>query len=160
MDQTTQTTLDEFIAVVQDTAELAVSIAKIETSKAEAASEKKRHYLDSYIQTEQAMLLKLRGLEQKRTHLAEALGWKGLTFRQILANASPEDREKLLPSFNQLEESLKGLETSRKASEQILNVRLHELQVAIARREGGSYDDAGNVNLNSPYRSKMKDRYV
>ena len=40
MDQTTQTTLDEFIAVVQDTAELAVSIAKIETSKAEAASEK------------------------------------------------------------------------------------------------------------------------
>lgn len=38
--QTTQTTLDEFIAVVQDTAELAVSIAKIETSKAEAASEK------------------------------------------------------------------------------------------------------------------------
>ena len=157
MNQTTQTTLDEFITVVQDTAELAVSIAKIETSKAEAASEKKHHYLDSYIQAEQAMLLKLRGLEQKRTHLAEALGWKGLTFRQILANASPEDREKLLPSFNQLEESLKGLETSRKASEQILNVRLH---VAIARREGGSYDDAGNVNLNSPYRSKMKDRYV
>lgn len=40
MNQTTQTTLDEFITVVQDTAELAVSIAKIETSKAEAASEK------------------------------------------------------------------------------------------------------------------------
>lgn len=160
MSQNTPTSLDEFITVVRDTADLADSIAKVENAKTEAASEKMHHRLDSYIQTEQAMILKLRGLEQKRMHLAEVLGWKGLTFRQILAKASPEEREKLQPSFDHLEETLKKLENSRKSSEQILNVRLHELQVAIARREGSSYDDAGNVNLNSPYRSKMKDRYV
>lgn len=160
MDQKTQTSFDEFIAVVQSTADLAASISKVETAKAQAASERLHHRLDGYIQTEQALILKLRGLEQKRMHLAEALGWKGLTFRQILEKVSPEEQEKLQPSFNHLEETLKSLESSRKASEQIINVRLHEIQVAIARREGGSYDDAGNVNLNSPYHSKMKDRYV
>lgn len=151
---------DELITVLQETAQVTASITQIENSKAEAASEKMHGRLDSFIQTEQALILKLRGLEQKRMHLAESLGWKGLTFRQILEKASPEEKEQLQPEFDRLEENLKGLEHSRKASEQIINVRLHELQVAIARQEGGSYDDAGNINLNSPYHSKMKDRYV
>lgn len=151
---------DEFITVLQETTKLIASISQIENAKAEAASEKMHRRLDSFIQTEQAHILKLRGLEQKRMRLAETLGWKGLTFRQILEKASPEENEQLQPEFNQLEETLKGLEHSRKASEQIINVRLHELQVAIAQQEGGSYDDAGNINLNSPYHSKMKDRYV
>ena len=160
MNQTTATTLNEWIAVIQETATTADAISRIETAKAEAASDRQHDRLDGYIQREQALILKLRGLEQKRTHLAESLGWKGLTFRQILEKSSEEERKSLQPVFDHLEETLHGLEHSRKASEQIINVRLHELQVAIARKEGGSYDDAGNVNLNSPYYSKMKDRYV
>lgn len=162
MSQNTQTStsLDEFITVIRETTALAASISQIEKDKAEAASERRHERLDGFIQREQALILKLRGLEQKRMHLAESLGWKGLTFRQILEKASPTEKERLQPGFDQLEEALKELEHSRKASEQIINVRLHELQVAIARKEGGSYDDAGNINLNSPYHSKMKNRYV
>ena len=46
--------------------------------------------MDGILKREQVYMLKLRGLEQKRLRLAEAMGWKGLTFRQILSQSTPE----------------------------------------------------------------------
>ena len=115
---------------------------------------------DDYIQEEQAQILKLRGLEQHRLRLAQELGWNSLTFSQILEIAEPAQVEQLSPCFYDLELQLKRLQQSRKAAEQIINVRIHELQVAIAKQEGSGYDNAGNINLNSPYRSKIRNTYV
>lgn len=160
MDQKTHQSLEEFTAVIQDLIKLVGDIGRVEDAKALAASEKHHQLLDGYIQEEQAQILKLRGLEQHRIRLADALGWNSLTFRQILETAPPEQVTVLKPLFVQLEEQLNHMQQARKSSEQIIQVRLHELQVAIARREGSSYDNSGNVNLNSPFHNKMKDTYI
>lgn len=160
MDQKTHQSLEEFTAVIQDLIKLVGDIGRVEDAKALAASEKHHQLLDGYIQEEQAQILKLRGLEQHRIRLADALGWNSLTFRQILEMAPPEQVTVLKPLFVQLEEQLNHMQQARKSSEQIIQVRLHELQVAIARREGSSYDNSGNVNLNSPFHNKMKDTYI
>lgn len=160
MNQNTQEPLEEFCTVIQELTELSDSIYRVEQAKAEAASERKHHLLDGCIQREQAYILKLRGLEQKRIQLSKTLGWEGLTFRKILEKVSPQEKTQLQPLFTNLEQTLKKLDQSRKASEQIINVRVHELQVAIAQRQGTSYDNAGNIDLNSPVLSKMKNRYV
>lgn len=160
MAQTTQETFEEFTSVIRDLTELTASISQVEEAKALAASEKRHEKLDGYIQKEQAYILQLRGLEQKRIRLAASLGWESLTFRKILETAGPDQKECLEPLFYGLEQQLQMLEQSRKSSEQIINVRLHELQVLLAQKEGGSYDDAGNINLNSPSHAKLKNRYV
>ena len=66
MNQNTQETLEEFAAVIRDLSVVAVHIAQIEEAKAAAASARRHELLDGYIQDEQAHILKLRGLEQRR----------------------------------------------------------------------------------------------
>lgn len=160
MNHSTQEPLDEFTAVIRELTNTANRIAQVENAKAQAASQKRHELIDGFIQDEQAYILKLRGLEQRRLRLAESLGWKSLTFRQILEKAAPSQKEQLKPIFSELENQLKQLEQARKAAEKIINTRLHELQVSISMRQGGSYDNTGSVNVNSPIHTKMRDQYV
>lgn len=160
MNQTIQEPLEDFAAVIRDLSVTSTRIAQIEESKATAASNRRHELLDGYIQEEQAQILKLRGLEQRRLKMAEALGWKSLTFRQILEKATPEQGRLLRPLFLELEQQLKRLEDARNASEQIINARLREMNVLIARQQGGSYDSRGSVNPGSPVHTKLHDKYV
>lgn len=160
MDLNTQETLEKFATVIRELTDTAEYIARIEENKAIVASEKRHRLLDGLIQDEQAQILKLRGLEQRRLRLADSLGWKSLTFRQILEKAEPEQQTLLQPLFGELEHQLKRLENARKNAEQIINTRLHEMQVILARQQGGSYDNTGNINLNSPVHAKLQNKYV
>lgn len=160
MEQQTQELFDDFISVIKELIAVTRDIAQVEESKAEAASLKRHELLNSYIQEEQAHILKLRGLEQRRIRLAGELGWGSMTFRQILDTVSLRRLPLLRPLFSDLEDQLNRLTKARQASEQIIGVRLHELQVAIAQQEGGSYDNAGNVNLNSQFHSRLRNTYV
>ncbi|MCI8865465.1 MAG: hypothetical protein HFG60_09320 [Lachnospiraceae bacterium] len=160
MSQQTQEPFEEFMEVIRELTSLAGAIAGVEEAKAEAAAQKRHQFLDGFIQEEQAQILKLRGLEQRRLRLAKALGWESLTFRQILEKAPPRQSQLLKPVFYDLEQKLGRLQKARKSSEQIIRVRLHELEGAIAQMQGGPYDNAGNVSLNPPAGSKMRDKYV
>ena len=160
MDQDRQKLLEDFITVIKDLTDVAGHISRIEENKAQAASLKRHELLDGYIQKEQALILKLRGLEQHRIRLAKSLGWDSLTFRQILEKAPAEERQMLAPLFQELDGQLSHLKGAKEAAEKIINVRIHELQVAIARSEGSSYDNSGSMNISAPRPSKMRDTYV
>ena len=160
MDSNTQDTLDKFASVIRELTDTAGNIAHIEEQKAVAASEKRHQLMDAFIQDEQAQILRLRGLEQRRLRLADSLGWKSLTFRQILEKAEPEQQTLLQPLFLELEQQLKRLEQARGNAEQIIHTRLHELQILLARQQGSSYDNTGNVNLSSPVHTKLQNKYV
>lgn len=160
MDLNTQETLEKFAAVIRELTDTAGHIAGIEENKAAAASEKRHELLDTFIQDEQAQILKLRGLEQRRLRLADSLGWKSLTFRQILEKAEPGQQTLLQPLFLELEHQLKRLENARGNAEQIISTRLHEMQIILARQQGSSYDNTGNINLNSPVHTKLQNKYV
>lgn len=160
MEQTTQDLFDSFTSVLEETIRLIGDIAQVETDKAEAASLRQHHLLDEYIQTEQAQILKLRGLEQKRTRLAKELGWDSLTFSQLLAKAPLRQSGQLRPLFEDLKQQLMWLQDSRGAAEQIIKVRLHELDMALAGQAASSYDNSGNVNSGPALHSAMRDTYV
>lgn len=159
MNENTQELFDNFTAVIRDLTEVAGHITQIEDDKANAASLKRHERMDGYIKKEQADILKLRGLEQHRIKLAKSLGWDSLTFRQILEKTEPDRQEVLKPLFEDLEQQLKRLRESRSAAEQIINVRIHELETAIARQQGGAYDNSGNVSPTASPRQKMRDVY-
>ncbi|NBJ80751.1 hypothetical protein D5274_01960 [bacterium 1XD42-94] len=160
MSQTAHQTLEDFAAVIRDLTATAGRITEIEEAKAEAASEGRHRQLDGFIQEEQAHILKLRGLEQHRLKLAESLGWKSLTFRQILEKTSSDETELLSPLFSELERQLKRLEQAREAAEKIIKVRLHEIQTTIARQHGASYDNSGNLSSEALPHTKLQNKYV
>lgn len=160
MNQTTQDPLNKYRTVIRDLANVAASISRVEETKAAAASERRHELLDGCIQEEQALLLKLRGLEQHRTACQKALGWEDLTLKQILEQADPEQRESLAPLFERLEQQLKRLRHARNASEQIISVRLHELDIIAARQQGSSYNQEGTVRPAATSHARIHNKYV
>lgn len=160
MDQNTQDLFENFMAVIDETVQLVYDITQVETAKTEAASLRQHHLINGYVQQEQAQILKLRGLEQRRTRLVRDLGWDGLTFRQILDQASLRQRNQMQPLFEELEWQVRQLQDSMDAAGSIIRVRLHELDVALAQQTGSSYDSSGNAGVSAPLHSAMRDTYV
>lgn len=153
MNHDRQELLDNFIAVIKDLTVLAGDIAQVEDHKAQAPPRSVTNF-DGIIQKEQAQILKLRGLEQHRVRRAKALGWESLTFRQILEKAEPGEKEVLTPLFTELERRLKRLGDSRRSSEQIIKVRIHEIETAIARQRGRFLQQRGQCQPQDPASSQ------
>lgn len=159
MNQTTQATLQDYIQIIRNLTAAARQITRTEEIKTAAASEKRHELLDGCIQEEQALLLKLRGLEQHRTQLQKTLGWDSLTFRQILAAASPEQCALLAPVFQELDQQMQKLQNAREGAERILNVRLREIKHYA--QQGTSYNNGGGVNPpKSPSQGRIRSTYV
>lgn len=114
-------TLEELCAILSQ-------LTKAETAKAETASAGEHGKMDSFLKEEQALLLRLRGLEQQRSRMAADLGWKDFTFRQILESAEEGERAALLPLFSQMENQLKELADAEESSSRIISVRLREFE--------------------------------
>lgn len=124
--------LASFGNTLEQLSELMASLNQIETAKAEAASAGQHGRINGYLQQEQALILKLRGLEQHHAKQMKALGWEGLNFRQLLEQADGEEKAVLSPLFDRLTGQLKLLTDSKESSDRILKVRIKEFEEALA----------------------------
>ena len=73
----TEHSFEDFTAVIQSLSKVTDKITLIEREKAAAAADRKHELLDNCIQEEQAVLLQLRGLEQKRSY------YEGILSREL-----------------------------------------------------------------------------
>ncbi|MFG6331748.1 MAG: flagellar protein FlgN [Lachnospiraceae bacterium] len=160
MNYAEQDPFKEYSTVIRDLSGVAFQIARVEERKTEAASVRRHELLDGCIQEEQALLLKLRGLEQHRISSQKALGWEGLTLSQILEKASSEQLELLAPLFEELKQQIERLLQARNAAERIINVRLHEMKVIASQQQGTAYDSGGNTNPAAASHARIHNKYV
>lgn len=143
--------LEEFVQVIRQLTEVTDTLTQIEQQKAQAAAADKPFLLNAYLNPEQAEILKLRGLEQKRMKLAALLGWKELTFHQIMEQADQGQRELLSPLFTELNTGIRRLTSAMTSSGRAIGIRLEELGTAIALTPGTSFEDGAG---------HFKDKYV
>ena len=131
--------VDSYIRILEQLQEVVNTITKIEQNKALAAVKNEPALLDDQIRREQAEILKLKGLEQSRIRLGNDLGWEDRTFRQILSDSDPETKERLQPVFEQMEESIRFLNSARDTADRMIKVRLHEMEARTAQVGAGSH---------------------
>lgn len=124
--------LESFGNTLEQLSDLMTSLTQMEDAKAEAASAGQHGRINGYLQQEQALILKLRGLEQQHTKQMKALGWGGLTFRQILDQADREEKALLSPMFDRLTGQLKLLTDSKDSSDRIMKLRIKEFEETLA----------------------------
>lgn len=124
--------LEAFGHNLEQLSELMTSLAQIENAKAEAAASGQHGLISGLLRQEQALILRLRGLEQHHTRQMKALGWRELNFRQILEQAAPEEIGFLAPLFERLTEQLRLLTDSRDSADRIMNLRLKEFEESLA----------------------------
>lgn len=145
------TALEEFRKTLRQLSDVVEQLARIEDEKGAAAAEKRHDALDPLMRKEQPLILSLRGLEKQRMEQAAALGWEGLTFRQILEVADTEQKKALSPLFTELQEGTGHLKQTRETADRMLRTRLRELEIMTAEL-------AKKPNGKAP--ASFHDRYV
>lgn len=98
--------------------------------------------LESVVQTQQAMAMKLEGLEKKRYSSQCALGYKDFKSAQILERASAEDKAVLTPLFNEMYIATNELQELNKIS---IEIATDELNLIDQLMQQPSVGDIQNV---------------
>ncbi len=150
--------LEELIHVLHKLTAVIDGLASQEEQKAQAASLGNHHLITGFLNQEQAQILKLRGLEQKRMQLTDRLGWKDLTFRQILDQADEQQTFLLSPAFEDLNRQVKRLKAAKDAADKVIRVRMRELDSAIAAMQGRLPEDVEASRKSVP--PHFQDKYV
>lgn len=133
-----------FTKIIEELITLFDHLIPIEQEKLDAAVKNRVTFVEDCMHKEQAAVLQLRGLEQKRETEQRRLGMEGYTFRQILESA-PEEADVLNPLFDQLAERVRSFQSVSASAKDIIEVNLHVIQTALASEGPGkaTYSAAG-----------------
>ncbi len=140
--------MDNFTAfskIIEEYIALFDHLIPIEQEKLDAAVKNRVTFVEDCMHKEQAAVLQLRGLEQKREAQQKILGMEGYTFRQILEHAPQEAAAILSPLFDQLAERVRTFQSISGSARDIIEVNLHVIQSALAAEGPGkaTYSAAG-----------------
>lgn len=129
--------LTEFTELLHHLLELFDRLIPLEQSKLEAVSQNRVSRLEEIIKREQADILSMRGLDQKRVRIQEKLGWKDLTFREILEQLPPDQRPQIQILFDELSSRVRTFQSVTDSSRSIMEVNLHNIEKLIAAQTPG-----------------------
>lgn len=118
----------DFIALIEEFIRLFESLTAIEQKKLDSAIENKITFVEECMNKEQALILRLRGLEQRREKLQHTLGLDNLTFRQIIEQAPPDAAGELKPLFDRLSRQVRDFQAVNESAKDVIALNLHKLQ--------------------------------
>ncbi len=139
-----------FIKIIEEFIDFFDNLIPIEQEKLEAAIKNRVSFVEECMHKEQAAVLRLRGLEQKREKEQEKLGMKDYSFRQILEKA-PEDVSSVLkPLFDRMSEQVTQFQSISDNAKDMIEVNLHVIQSSLSEKAPGkeTYSASGKKNDN------------
>ena len=139
--------LSAFRELIRQFIELFDRMLPLEQSKLEVVSRNQVALLEDIIKKEQAEIMALRGLDQRRERMQEELGWKDLTFQEILRRLPEEERPDMKQLFDELAARVTQFQSVTESSKTIMEVNLHAINQMAARQGGGTktYTEDGSV---------------
>lgn len=138
--------MEKFKDIIRQTITAIKQFTEIEQTKLNAAAESSLTTIESCMTKEQAMVLRMRGLDNERNKWQNDNGYGGLTFRQMLDKVTPEERTELEPLFNELSESIKLFQDVRKGAEQIIRTNLYVVNKKL-EQQGRGYNKDGSSSM-------------
>lgn len=118
--------MDEYISLMD-------KLITFEKEKLQAIQGKKTEELDAFLKEEQAYLLQLRGLDQKREKIQKENGFEGMTYRQIIAKAQGDMQHDLDESFQQLDVKTKEFKELIKTINSYIDIKLHTIDAVMEK---------------------------
>lgn len=145
--------LSGFQQLIQQFIALFDRMIPLEQSKLEVVSQNQVTRLEDIIKKEQAEIMALRGLEQKREKLQAELGWKDLTFQEILEHLPKEQQMEMKQLFDDLAGRVKSFQNITESSKTLMEINLHAINQMIARQAGGTqtYREDGSVETGAAH---------
>lgn len=140
----------DFIKLIEEFIRFFDELIPLEQEKLDAAVKNRVSFIEECMHKEQALVLRLRGLEQKREKAQEKLGMKDLSFRQILEKAPDDVSSVLKPLFDRMSEQVRTLQSIIDNSKNAIEVNLHVIQSSLAGNTPGreTYSASGKKDDN------------
>lgn len=148
--------MEEFQRVLKELTALLRQLTGIEQVKLEAARGNHVATVEDCMTKEQALIMKLKGLELEREKYQAQAGYEGLKFREILEKVSEEEKEVLLPLFDNLSREIQMFQEVNEDATLILDTNLHMIEKALNEREGSVYKEDGSNKTNSQHLTNRK----
>lgn len=126
-----------FKKIIEEFIDFFDELIPIEQEKLDAAVNNRVSFIEECMHKEQAAVLKLRGLEQKREKEQEKLGMKGYTFRQILEQAPEDTAAVLQPLFDRLSEQVRLTQSLSGNIKESIETNLYIIQSSLAKETPG-----------------------
>ena len=142
----------DFTKVIEDYISLFEELIPLEQTKLDAAVKNRVTFVEESTNKEQALLMKMRGLEQRREDVQKKMGIENYTFKEILDKAEADDIEPLELLFNRLAERVTSFKSVNDAARDAIETNLYNIQKAMAA-EGATYNAAGSKSV-TPKSSK------
>ncbi|MBW7573343.1 flagellar protein FlgN [Caproiciproducens faecalis] len=106
---------------------------QIETEKYDDLSNSKVETIDAHVKTEEAFMLKSRGLEAEREKLVSQTGNPKATFRQLIDLFEPSLRPKAKEIFDELSQVMLNLKEINLRCNNLTELKLHRIQTDLNR---------------------------
>lgn len=149
---TSQAFAEEFVRFFQDYLSFYRDFLQLETDKFNDISANRVEHLDDHVKTEEAFMLKSRGLELKRDRLVtQAGGSETTTFRELIPRFDSPYRDRLQQIFDEFSVVIVNLKEINLRCNYITELKLHRVQTDIKKLEN-------RPELQKHYDAKAKER--
>lgn len=144
--------MKQFEQVIHEMIEVFDQFLPLEQEKLKAVSENNLTVLEDCMNQEQAVVLKLRGLEKKREDAQKQLGWAGKTFREIIELVPDEKQVEYRQLFEQLTNSMNMFQEANESALDTITVNLRRIDNTLKRKDpqGTTYSQDGTIQENKP----------
>lgn len=144
--------MEQFEQVINQMIALFEEYLPLEQEKLKAVQESNVAALEDCMTREQAVVLKLRGMDQKREAAQRQNGWEGKTFREITELVPDEKKELYRQLFEKLSNAMTLFRSANESAMDTMTIHLREINKAIKEKDKtGTYSQEGNpLNADKP----------
>lgn len=120
-----------FADLMKEFIEFFDSLIPIEQDKLDATVKNRVAIVEDLMHKEQAAVMRLRGLEQKREAEQKRLGLEGCTFRQILTKIPDTDAAMLKPLFDRMDGQIHAIQSLSGSIKDAIEVNLRVIDLHV-----------------------------
>ena len=117
-------------------------LTAVEKEKFDAAVKNNILVLEDCISKEQALLLRSRGLEQKRLNAQKSMNMDGLSLKQMIDSSSEEDKKRLTPLYHEINKNLTEYKDVYSNAKNAIEVNLHRINTHLESLTGKPFQNS------------------
>lgn len=120
--------MNDFQKVIRDLIFVFKELTEIETKILQAAEQKRVAVIEEYMVKEQAVVMRLRGLEQEKHRVQTENGYEELSFQEILNKVEEKERKLLLPLFDEMSREVQIFQEVHEDTVRLIEVNLRQIK--------------------------------
>ncbi|HCX61260.1 MAG TPA: hypothetical protein DHU59_02355 [Clostridiales bacterium] len=150
------------IDILKESSDLYKSFLELEYEKYDAVIKNDVDALDDIVSKEQVYYMKMRGVDQKREKLVDAMGCKGMTLKEIIETDKIKNNSELIEKYNEFSEIIQEVKKINSLCKTLIEVRMHKIDDALVQlgERDKTYSNTTTENKNNSGKSLMFSKKV